>query len=103
MALELKGAAPLREEVPPIVKRLAEEVKMSPIAWHIADDCITIVFAEGPKLHFDRPGNFSKPSTKKHLSALPVIENPILPNAAIPEFTGKGELKLPTRRGRPKK
>jgi hypothetical protein len=123
------------EEVPQIVKRLSEEVKMTPIAWHVATNCITIVFAEGPKLSFsrdgdkpssatpalrsaggDRPGKEPKASyssVKAHqtipakdanlVPEIPVFENSILPNADIPEFTGKGELKFPSRRGRPKK
>ena len=44
------------EQVPPIVARLAEEVKMHPISWAVTPESITIVFEEGQKLHFDRPG-----------------------------------------------
>lgn len=43
--------------VPPLVKRLAEEVHMTPIAWLVADDHISIVFQEGPKLRFSRGGD----------------------------------------------
>jgi hypothetical protein len=47
---------PELEEVPPIVARLSEEVNMHPIAWNVGPETITIVFQEGQKIHFDRPG-----------------------------------------------
>lgn len=41
--------------IPPLVKRLAEEVHMTPLSWFVADDHVTIVFVEGQKLTFDKP------------------------------------------------
>ena len=44
------------ETVPPIVQRLAAEQKMHPIKWRIEEDEIVIIFEEGPKMRFPRPG-----------------------------------------------
>jgi hypothetical protein len=44
------------EKVPPIVQQLADEVGKRPWSWFIADDHVSIVFIDGVKLRFDRPG-----------------------------------------------
>jgi hypothetical protein len=44
----------MTDKIPSLVAALAEQVKMTPIAWKEYPDCIVIVFQEGPKISFDR-------------------------------------------------
>jgi hypothetical protein len=44
----------LPDRVPDVVQKLADQVKMTPIAWHIYPEKIVIVFEQGPKLSFNR-------------------------------------------------
>ncbi len=41
-------------KIPSIVMSLAEKVGMTPVAWNIQPDHVTIVFQQGPKLRFER-------------------------------------------------
>jgi hypothetical protein len=44
----------LPDPVPSLVAKLAEQVHMTPIAWHLFPEMVIIVFREGQKLTFDR-------------------------------------------------
>ncbi len=43
-----------QSKIPSIVMSLADKVSMTPIAWNIQPDHVTIVFEQGPKLRFER-------------------------------------------------
>jgi len=42
------------QQIPALVQNLAAKVNMTPIAWKIDPDSVTIVFEQGPKITFDR-------------------------------------------------
>jgi hypothetical protein len=56
---------------PAIVMGLAEKVHMTPIAWRVAPDSVTIVFEQGPKIQFDRASMADEPVRADPVSALP--------------------------------
>ncbi len=39
-----------------IVLELAKLAGMTPISWHVANDHVTIVFEQGPKIRYETPG-----------------------------------------------
>jgi hypothetical protein len=44
----------MNENIPSIVRALAEQVKMTPIAWNVKPETVVIVFEQGQKLTFER-------------------------------------------------
>lgn len=48
------GSAMTIQKVPALVLALSGKVKMTPIAWKIEPDKVTIVFEQGPLMTFNR-------------------------------------------------
>lgn len=49
------------QDIPTLVRSLALKVNMTPIAWRIDRDSVTIVFEQGPKITFDREDKIVPP------------------------------------------
>lgn len=87
------------KEIPPIVSALAKQVDMTPIAWDVKPDTVTIVFEQGPKLTFQR-----EPTSKTTISKMVAqVEEPELhksepvpaPSAAGTPLPAEGAVPAP--------